>query len=147
MSNAFNHYSAALRVCVDQVEDGRISGRVFSQRLITPITFADFGGMLLQVEAVLDAQNFPQAFQRTRSFAPRQTAAVPAADCLEDGMSPEVVQAAQGTVGTFQLYVITRRNTTWQGFVDWLDGSPKQEYNSVLELLKLADEHVFHLAQ
>ena len=28
---------------------------------------------------------------------------------------------------TFQLYVITRRNTTWQGFLDWLDGTPRQE--------------------
>ena len=146
MSNAFNHYSAALRVCVDRVEDGRISGRVFSQRLTAPITFTDFGGMLLQVEAVLDAQNFPQAFQRARSFAPRQVGTVPAADCLEDGMDPETVQAAQGAVGTFLLYVITRRSATWQGFVDWLDGSPRQEYGSVLELLKLADQHVFHLA-
>ena len=59
MSIRLNHNSAALRVCVDRAEQGRISGRVFGQRLVRPIVFTDIGDLLLQVEAVLDAQNFP----------------------------------------------------------------------------------------
>ena len=70
MSIRLNHNSAALRVCVDRAEQGRISGRVFGQRLVRPIVFTDIGDLLLQVEAVLDAQNFPQAFQRVRTFVP-----------------------------------------------------------------------------
>ena len=138
-----NHSTAALKICVDRATGEGISGRVFSQRLTRPMPFTDIGSLLLQLEAVLDAQNFPQAFQRTRTFNPGKRSHVPAADALEDGMSPAEVEGAQGQAGTFMLYIITRRNTTWQGFIDWLDGSPRVEYHSVLELLKLADEHVF----
>ena len=61
---------------------------------------------------------------------------------LNSGMSREEVEAARGEAATFQLYVITRRNTTWQGFLDWLDGTPRQEYASVLELIKCVDERL-----
>lgn len=138
-----NHISAAFRVCVDGAEDGRISGRVFSQRLTAPLLFSDIGNLLLQMEAVLDKQNFPQAFQRTRSFSPAKGAAVPAAPSLTDGMSAETVAAAAGALCTFTLYVITRRSTTWQGRVDWLDGTPPETFSSVLDLIKLTDQRLF----
>ena len=139
-----NHQTAALRVCVDRAEGGRLSGRVVSRRLTRPMAFTDIGSLLLQVEAVLDAQKFPQAFERTRTFDPKKQLRVPAAPSLDEGMSPEAVEAAAGEVSTFQLYVITRRNTTWQGAVDWLDGSPRVAFDSVLELIKLTDEHLSH---
>lgn len=136
------HPSAALRVCVDKAEGGRISGRVFSQRLTEPLSFADVGSLLLQVEEVLDRQNFPQAFQRTRTFAAARPSAVPAAPDPTGGMSAGAVEAAHGGAATFALYVITRQNTTWQGRVDWLDGRPPEDFSSVLELIKLIDLHL-----
>ena len=139
-----NHYDAAVRICVDQVTDGRICGRAVSRRLLRPLSFSDIGGLLLQLEEVLDAQNFPQAFERTRTFCPERgegSAALAAKD-LNSGMSREEVEAARGERATVQLYVITRRNTTWQGFLDWLDGTPRQEYASVLELIKCVDERL-----
>lgn len=149
--NAFEHTSAALRVCVDQMEGGRISGRVVSRRLTRPIRFDDVGSLLLQIEAVLDVQKFPQAFQRTRTFQPRQAPGeeapaaaqtAPAAPSLAEGMPEAEVEAAHGAVSTFLLFVFTRQNTTWQGVLDWLDGSPRVRYSSVLELLKLVDGHL-----
>ena len=121
MSIRLNHNSAALRVCVDRAEQGRISGRVFGQRLVRPIVFTDIGDLLLQVEAVLDAQNFPQAFQRVRTFVPgKMEQQPPAALGVEDGIPAGEVAAAAGQVTTFLLSVVTRRNTTWQG---WTAGS------------------------
>lgn len=134
--------SVALRVCVDQAEGGRISGRVFSQRLTGPLSFADVGSLLLQLEEVLDRQNFPQAFQRTRTFAKDRASTAPAAPDLGGGMPAEAVEAARGGTATFALYVITRRNTTWQGKVDWLDGQPPEDFSSVLELIKLIDRYL-----
>lgn len=136
-----NQTTAALRVCVDQAGGGQLSGRVVGQRLTGPFFFRDVGSLLLQTEAVMDAQNFPQAFQQTRSFAPRSVG-VPAASCLEQGMSAQQVNQSYGTVSTFVLYVHTRQHTTWQGAVDWLDGSAPQSYESVLELIKLIDRHL-----
>ena len=143
MPARMNHYDAAIRVCVDQLQEGRISGRVVSRRLTAPFRFGDIGSLLLQLEEVLDAQNFPQAFERTRTFRPGPSSGdhVPAAEDLDHGMTQEEVESAWGAEATFALFVVTRRNTTWQGFVDWLDGSPRQEYASVLELIKLVDDH------
>lgn len=138
-----NQTTAALRVCVDRAECGRLSGRVYGQRLTAPIVFIDFVDFLLRVEAVLDAQAFPQAFERTRVFRPLCTDGVPAAERIEEGLPAAAVSAAWGEVSTFTLHVVTRRNTTWQGFVDWLDGAPPQEYASVLELIKLVGQHIF----
>ena len=93
---------------------------------------------------MLDAQNFPQAFQRVRTFVPgKMEQQPPAALGVEDGIPAGEVAAAAGQVTTFLLSVVTRRNTTWQGYLEWLDSGERQEFESVLELLKLTDQHVF----
>ena len=141
MPAKMNHYDAAIRVCVDQVEDGHIRGFLTSRRLTAPIPFEDLGNLVLQVEEILNRQHFPQAFERTRSFTPRGPGKLPVASDLESGLSKEEVESARGAVTTFLLYIITRRNTTWQGFVDWLDGS-RDDYSSALDLLRLMDQHL-----
>ncbi|NLF34918.1 MAG: hypothetical protein GX585_03015 [Clostridiales bacterium] len=136
----FNHTSAALRVCVDQTEGGRVSGRVYSQMFTAPLSFSDTGNLVLQVDAVMDAQNFPQAFQRSRTFAPRpQTAASLAAATPELGIPADAVAAAAGARATFLVMVVSRRSSSWQGLIDWLDGTPKEEFSSALELIRAID--------
>ena len=63
-----DHRNGVLRICVDRLEGSRAEGRVVSRRLTAPMAFSDLGGLLLQLEALLERQNFPQAFQRMRSF-------------------------------------------------------------------------------
>ena len=65
-----NHQNGLIRVCVDDIAGNRVSGRVYSQRLTSPMAFLDLGGLLLQLEELLETQNFPQAFQRIRTFSP-----------------------------------------------------------------------------
>ena len=139
MPATMNHNDAVLRICVDKIDQGRFSGRVFSRRLTAPLLFQDAGTLLLTLDRVLSAQNFPQAFQRTRSFLTRPAPTLPIAPSLSLGMDADTVQAARGSVDTILLYVITRRNTTWQGFLAFLDDTPRQEFASVLELLRLID--------
>ena len=59
-----NAPSSALRVCVDHAGGGYLSGLVYSQRVTEPIPFTDIGNLLLRLDEVLEAQNFPQAFQQ-----------------------------------------------------------------------------------
>lgn len=141
MPAKMNHYDAAIRVCVDQMTDGRVSGFLTSRRLTAPVPFTDLGSLVLQIEEILNRQCFPQAFERTRSFAPAAPGRLPVAEDLNSGLSKEDVDAAQGQAATFLLYIITRRNTTWQGFVDWLDGT-RDDYSSALELLRLIDHRL-----
>lgn len=136
---SLNICQSTLRVCVDAAECGRISGRVFGQLLSAPLTFTDTGDLILRVDQILDAQNYPQAFQRARTFAPRPAAATLSASGPDTGLSAETVRAASGAVATFQLSVVSRRSSTWQGFVDWLDGSPLLRFPSALELIRVID--------
>jgi hypothetical protein len=135
-----NPYMAYLRVAVDEYDDGRIAGHVYSQRLKEPIRFKDTADLLLQIEELLDEQNFPRAFQKKRTFGKAaQKHAASAMDNEGEGetMGAEQVDQVRGAVATFALNVITRQNTSWQGYLDLLDGSAKKAFNSDLELLSM----------
>jgi len=136
LSVKLNYTAAALRVCVDRNENGHLIGRVVSQRLSQPIHFSDVAHLILQVDAVLDEQKFPQAFQRIRTLSPAAAPEVPAAQRKEEMLSQQEVEGAEGALGTFQIHITTRQHASWQGFADWLDGSPRQNFESTLELIK-----------
>ena len=136
--NNFTHDNSVLRVCVDGVNDHATFGRVFSRRLVETLEFTDLNSLFLRLEQLFDRQNFPQAFQRTRVIV-RDTLlqeAAAAADASA-GMSEDMVSAQRGAVATFDLRVTSRRDATWQGDVDWLDGSARQEFACSLELLRM----------
>lgn len=141
MNPELNHTNAALKVCVDRAGEGRISGRVYSRRLTECIPFADVADLLLRLDAVLDEQNFPQAFQRARSFTRKQGISKAAAS-LEEGMSEAEVSEARGEKADFILYILSRRNASWQGRVEWLDGT-ESPFESALELIKLTQDRIF----
>ena len=140
---AFNHNNSTLRVCIDSVKGRTISGRVLSRRLTEPYHFPDLNSFVLQMEAVFDAQKFPQAYHRLRTFLPAGDKSTLAAEDLASGMSEEAVNAGRGEVATVELRVMSRRNSTWQGTVNWLDSSVIQEFSSYLELMHIADEKLF----
>lgn len=135
MSIRFNYQEATLRICVDDMTEARFSGRVFGQRLREPITFSDLNTFVAQVDALLDTQRFPQAYQQIRSFTDRESPAVPAVMDKGELSDLGTVNAAEGAVMTFSLLILSRQNACWQGRVDWLDGSPQTAFASALELI------------
>ena len=139
---AFNHMNSALRFCVDGVEQQTLSGRVFSQRFIHPLKFGDMGSLCLYLEDVFDQQNFPQAFQQSRTIVSCNSDMSIVAPEPGEGMTPAVVRAARGAVATFEVLVVSRRSSTWQGSVDWLDGSDRQEFVSYLELMRMIEDRL-----
>jgi len=44
------------------------------------------------------------------------------------------------TKGTFEISVKFMQNSTWQGQIHWIEKNQKQNFRSVLEMLKLMDE-------
>ena len=142
MAIQLNYQAAALRVCVDTTEDGRYGGRVVSQRLSDPIHFRDITDFVTQIDALLDVQRFPQAFQRIRSFTDKGLPDVPAVTSKEEMSAAEEINAARGTVTTFVVHIFSRRNASWQGAIDWLDGSPRVVFDSTLEFLKAVDDRL-----
>ena len=141
-----NYNSTKLRICVDSAEGGLIGGRVYSMRLKEVLFFPDLNGLVLRLDRLMDEQNYPQAFQRKRTFraaAPMQRKDSPD-DAADDDdrpyMDAETVAAAVGEKATFMLQVLSRRNTNWQGFVDFLDGDGDREFESELGFLALVND-------
>lgn len=141
MSIPLNYENASLRVCVDDAANGMFRGRIVGKRLNAAISFSDINDFILQVDALLDIQKFPQAFQRIRSFTERDMPDVPAALTPEELIN-HAIDDACGNVATFMLLISTRQNTSWQGYIDWMDSGSKQFFSSTLELLRLIDAHL-----
>ena len=139
MPTKIDHQNGAIRICVDRLEGNRAGGRVLSQRLTAPMAFSDLGSLLLQLESLLERQNFPQAFQRMRSFT-KEAPEYPAGLLPEGAMAPEAVAAARGETATFVLRVLTRQNATWQGSFLWVEENRAREFKSTLELMMLIDK-------
>ena len=141
-----NHYMAYLRVAVDEYEEGRLAGSVYSQRLPEPFLFKNTADLLLRIEDLLDAQDFPRAFQRKRTFSDKTPARARGGDGEDGGearyMDEAAVNQAKGKLCTFAVNIITRQNTSWQGYLDWLDGAERAAFNSDLELLGMITERL-----
>ena len=129
------------KVCVHEIHTGRIAGEVAARRLTGPISFHDTGDLVLQLEAVMDSQNFPQAYHRSRSFVPTGVNSPFAAPTLDGGMDPDSVERSRGRQSSFLLRVLTRRSSTWQGLLTWEDAESPVRFHSVLELVRLIDAH------
>lgn len=134
---------APLRVCVDRMDSEQLTGRVYSQYLTDPVVFRDITDFLMQMEDVFDKLDFPRAFQRKRTFSTTEPEfPAPPAKKQEPAliyMEAAYVDRMKGEAMTFLVWVATRQNSSWQGWIDWLDGSPKVDFDSALELIRLID--------
>ena len=62
-----------LNICVDQREEGKISGRLYHCYKKEPIVFCDVVELIREAEKLFDAIGFPQASTKTRSFTEKNT--------------------------------------------------------------------------
>ena len=132
----FNYNNAMLRICVDEGHCGTLVG----QRLREPIPFSDFVDLVLKIEAILDGQDFPRAFQRKRQFQEKASAPIAFANYVDEMMSDEAVNGAFGKVTTVIVQIVTRQNTSWQGAVFSEDKTKRTAFQSDLEFLSLMDD-------
>ncbi|MPM23693.1 hypothetical protein SDC9_70167 [bioreactor metagenome] len=103
--------------------------------------FSDLGNLVLRMDEIMDARNYPQAYQRSRTFLTRKKKAGELmAENEETGIPAREVEAARGKLGAFSVAVFSRRSSCWQGMVDWLDGAPREEFESILIFLRKVDE-------
>ena len=86
--------------------------------------------LLIKMEHMLNAMELPQSFTSPRTFLrPAGPAATGPPDCGHRG----------GTLATFEVKVLFRQNTSWQGCVTWLEEGRQEQFRSVLELAILMD--------
>ena len=59
---------------------------------------------------------------------------------MRDKVSQIVKDETGGSKCTFEISVRFQQNSTWQGQILWAEKNLKQNFRSVLEMLKLMDE-------
>lgn len=116
-------------ICVDSYENGVLKGRLCNAAREGE-SFESLSQLLVRMENLLDEQQMPQAYTQPRSFPTM----VPE---IESRITP--LSNRKGAVATFQIQVIFRQHTSWQGIVVWQDRRQEQSFRSVLELILLMD--------
>ena len=115
-------------LCVDSYNNSVLQGRFYTPAL----EMEEFSGLmefLVKMENTLDELKAPQAYTSTRKFAfsPPTTEKRPGDDFQK------------GKVATFEMQVLFRQHSSWQGVITWLDQDMEQSFRSVLELALLID--------
>ena len=128
LENANMNMYRAIVVCVDDYQDGILSGRVSIPFLRAEYSFCNTMDFLKKTDVMLERMKFPTSFSEYQTFnneAPDENAGkVPVMD---------------GKLATFLLRVIFRENASWQGSILWMDGRQGESFRSTLEMLMLMD--------
>jgi len=120
-------------IAVDSYNQQVPAGRFFYPVREEHRSFSGLTQLLLQMDACMDAENTPQAFQTVRTFFPR-TGFVP-------GETGEKTLTA-GKVSTFTVHILYRMNASWQGKLTWMEKGKTELFRSVLELIHLINSAV-----
>jgi len=124
-----NEYRSTV-VCVDSYEHHVLSGRFYNPFCPEGKQFQSLIEYMLETEKILDEMQFPQPFSSRRSFFD--------SDVIRLGTAgknlPEV-----GKLGTFVVRILFRQNASWQGSVQWIEGSREESFRSAMELALLMD--------
>lgn len=118
-----------ITVCVDSYEDGVLKGRLYNAYQEME-RFGSLMQFLIGVEAVLEEQQIPQSYTTLRKFS----------DLIPTGEETVASKRIRkGAVATFEMQVLFRQHTSWQGVVIWRERKMEQTFRSVLELAILMD--------
>ncbi len=115
-------------ICVDSYQDMVMKGKILSPFWGTE-SFQSLSQFLVKMEELLDFAQSPQAFTEPRTFSRLLHP--------EDRGIPPTI--GKGTKVTFELQVIFRQHTSWQGILIWKDKRMQHYFRSVLELILLMD--------
>ena len=129
VANAWTDSSRKILVCFDEYQNGIPSGRICVPLHETEL-FCSLTQFLIKMETLLDDMQNPQAYTQLRSFA---ASLIP---LVNQAPPPDI---RTGRLATFEIQVVFRQHTSWQGVIVWLEQRKEQSFRSVLELVMLID--------
>ena len=92
--------------------------------------FENLTQLILMMEEMQDALNYPQKAMESRRFKPVEASGLP----LET-LPVELVKP----LATFKIRILFRQNASWQGSIFWLENKQESQFRSVLEMVLLID--------
>ena len=121
--------SRKMTVCVDDYDNGILQGR-FYNAFHDANRFESLSQFLIRMEALLEESQAPQAYTSHRTFSQILKP--------DDGSAPPT-PVRKGMKATFELQVLFRQHSSWQGILIWKERGAEQSFRSVLELVMLLD--------
>ena len=130
LQTAWSNENRKLTVCIDSYEDGVLKGYILNAYRRIAV-FESLVQFLLEMEAILEDQQMPQSYTSLRRFS----------DLLPEGEgnTASFVSGRKGMKATFELQILFRQHSSWQGVVIWRERKIEQPFRSVLELVLLMD--------
>jgi peptide subunit release factor RF-3 len=130
-----------MRAEIASYERNSLKGVLHSLYLKKPYVFNSLVQMIEKMEEIFDTKGFPEAFLTPRTFgSSKKNTKKLNVDGDEDIMDTNIQFAPGDSKCTFEITVKFRQNATWQGQIFWAEKNLKQNFRSVLEMLKLMDE-------
>ena len=117
-------------VCIDSYENRVMQGHFHNLYMPDPVAFKSTLEFLQAMEDMLESLKLPQSFTVIRGFSKRPEETVFTAPAGEQPV---------GARATFNIRILFRQNSSWQGNICWVEGKLEQCFRSVLELLFLMD--------
>lgn len=134
-------------VIFDKDERDVFKGRIYHPASGRQDSFSRVYELLMKLEDIFDAYDFPQPTHFLRTFSnPRKADLKKTAKeekyITEDltEMEKEILSNANTGKATFIIKVLFRQNATWQGKIQWVEKNKTQNFRSDLEMLKLMDD-------
>lgn len=108
---------------------GTLENSYFSQ----PLCFGCLSELLILLDALMDAIQYPPRYMEDRRFAPEL-----GQQLIREAMRPPSWE--EKPIASFKLNVLFRQNASWQGTLVWLEEHAESQFRSALELIMLLDE-------
>lgn len=121
-----------MTVCVDSYESDVMKGR-FYNACREMESFDSLIQFLLSVQNLLEDRQMPQSYTEMRKFAEL----IPGGDA-----AVAEHRIRRGKLATFEVQILFRQHTSWQGVVIWREQKLEQSFRSVLELILLMNSAV-----
>ena len=125
---------SGLRVCIDNAENGEISGVFYSPMDEKRYEVHGIEEFVLAAEEVFNEHGYPQAYMIGRTFLKKRKDAgrymgKPKAVC-----SDACILSHTGNLATCDVVVESRRKASWQGYVRDADGNEVGDFHGILDM-------------
>ncbi|MBQ9513245.1 MAG: hypothetical protein IJR58_08635 [Lachnospiraceae bacterium] len=132
-------------VLVDEyTKEGAFCGRLAHLYEDSTCTFNGAQELLTKMDALYDSWNYPQRATMQRYFGREPKKVLRKTTDMhlnekERVRTVEELYALRGSIATFMIHTQMRQNASWQGQAMYLEEGLTQQFQSVLELLRMTD--------
>lgn len=119
---------SAVIVRVTSYKDKCMKGTFSGMGIEKPLPFSSFTQLVLMMDDHMDKENCPQRGSQPRTFQMQERSLTGAAQAENSN-----------ALATFQISVLFRQNSSWQGTLVWADQKMDAQFRSVLDLIRLMD--------